>query len=405
MYELKILLFSQWFEPEPTFKGLDFAKALILLGHEVEVLTGFPNYPGGKVYDGFKIKPYLKEVVDGVVVHRVALYPDHGKSAIKRIFNYVSFGFSSFLFGLFNAGRYDVIYVYHPPLTTGISAALFGFFRRKPFVIDIQDLWPDTLSATKMINNQRILSVVGFFCKWVYRRASQIVVLSPGFKDRLEKDGVPTDKISVIYNWCKESAMNVNDERVQLPAGFNIVFAGNLGHAQGIPSLIEGAKIVSQENLNVNLVLIGDGVALEDAKLIVSEKRISNVHFIPRVPMEKISNYLHQADALLVHLTDDELFRITIPSRTQAYLRAGRPILMGVAGDASQLINDACAGITFKPDTPQYFADAVKILLSKSEHELAEMGANGINFYNKNLSLLSGILKFQNVFEKAVNSK
>ncbi len=249
---MKILLFSQWFEPEPTFKGLEFAKALISIGHEVEVLTGFPNYPGGKIYEGFTIKPYLRTEVDGVVVHRVALYPDHGKSALKRILNYASFGFSSFWFGLFNAGRYDVIYVYHPPLTTGISAALFGLLRRKPFVIDIQDLWPDTLSATKMINNQFALSVVGFFCRWVYKRAAQIVVLSPGFKDRIKNDGIPIDKITVIYNWCKESAMSVSDETPQFPPGFNVVFAGNIGHAQGVPSLIEAARILSKDSLVVN---------------------------------------------------------------------------------------------------------------------------------------------------------
>ncbi|TOF61791.1 glycosyltransferase WbuB, partial [Vibrio parahaemolyticus] len=127
---MKILLLTQWFEPEPTFKGLLFAQELRRQGHEVEILTGFPNYPGGKVYDGYKILPYQKEILDGFTIHRAPLYPSHDSSAIKRILNYLSFSVSSTIIGLLKVRSVDVIYSYHPPLTTSISAALLGIFKR-----------------------------------------------------------------------------------------------------------------------------------------------------------------------------------------------------------------------------------------------------------------------------------
>ena len=142
---MKILIVTQWFEPEPTFKGMLFARELVARGHEVEVLTGFPNYPGGKVYPGYRIRPWVRERLDGIDVLRVALYPSHDNSSLRRAFNYVSFAFSAAVIGTALIRKPDVIYAYHPPITVGLAAAAIGLFRRAPFVYDIQDLWPDTV--------------------------------------------------------------------------------------------------------------------------------------------------------------------------------------------------------------------------------------------------------------------
>jgi glycosyltransferase involved in cell wall biosynthesis len=203
----RILLLTQWFDPEPTFKGLVFARELVSQGFEVEVLTGFPNYPEGKLYPGYKIKWLQREVIDGVQITRVPLYPNHDQSAIKRVLNYASFAASSLIYGLFMAKRADVIYAYHPPLTVGVTASLLRLLRRIPVVYDIQDMWPDTLRATGMLNNARALNVVAAVCGWVYRRVDHIVVLSPGFKRLLTARGVPERKLEVIYNWADEAAL------------------------------------------------------------------------------------------------------------------------------------------------------------------------------------------------------
>jgi glycosyltransferase involved in cell wall biosynthesis len=242
---LRVLLLTQWFEPEPSFKGLGFAKELIKQGLEVEVVTGFPNYPIGKLYPGFKIKPIQRELIDGVKITRVALYPSHDRSAIRRLLNYASFAFSSLLYCLFYVRNVDVIYAYHPPLTTGVTASLLRMIRRIPVVYDIQDLWPDTLRTTGMLNNEIVLSIVGMICNQVYKQVDQIVVLSPGFKSLLIERGVPEKKIEVIYNWADEERLKVaaNNLPIGFPCSdeFRLLFAGNMGTPQALGAVLEAA--------------------------------------------------------------------------------------------------------------------------------------------------------------------
>lgn len=401
---MKILLLTQWFDPEPTFKGLAFARELKRQNVEVDVITGFPNYPGGKVYSGYKISLFRREEIEGVTVNRVPLYPNHGPSALKRIFNYVSFFLTSMIYGLFRRQKFDVIYVYHPPLTTVLSAAIISFFRRTPFVVDIQDLWPDTLASTGMLTNKRILKIVNSVCNFVYRRAAKIVVLSPGFKDKLVSRGVPGKKIEVIYNWSdEENLRNHVKSDVVLPKGkFNVVFAGNLGLAQGLPSIIAAAKILQDDGVNANLILVGSGLAKSNAEKMVSEQELSNVIFVPRVSPAEIGDILQQADALLVHLIKDDLFSITIPSRTQAYLACGRPIIMAVNGDAAELVRNADAGVICESDNPASIAEGVKSLVSLTTEELQTLGDNGSAFYNEKLCIHEGVKKFIAIFDQVV---
>lgn len=402
---VKILILTQWFDPEPTFKGILFAQALRDAGHEVEVLTGFPNYPGGKVYDGYKISLYQQEVIDGITVHRAPLYPSHDSSALKRVFNYASFAMSSTIIGMLKTRNVDVIYSYHPPLTTTLSALLLGFFKRVPFVVDVQDLWPDTLAATGMLNNKKILSVVGKICNFVYKRASKIVVLSPGFKAKLISRGVPENKVEVIYNWCNEPAL-INSDccDVKLPdnGNLNLLFAGNLGLAQGLPAIVDASEILQRKGVKVNIVFLGDGVSKSDAISTSQKKCLENVFFLPRVPMQQVGSLLFASDMLLVHLNDDELFRITIPSRTQANLAVGKPIVMGVKGDAADLIKESGAGVTCTPNSPSALAEAIEEIALKSDAEREIMGRKAKDFYYSKLSLKKGVERFVTVFEEVI---
>ncbi|HCC5835533.1 glycosyltransferase family 4 protein [Citrobacter farmeri] len=399
---MKVLLLTQWFDPEPTFKGLAFAKELKKQNVEVDVITGFPNYPGGKVYNGYKISFFQREEYEGITVNRVPLYPHHGRSALKRIANYISFFSTSMIYGLFRRNKADVIYAYHPPLTTALSAAIISIFRRTPFVVDIQDLWPDTLASTGMLTNKKILNIVNSVCNFVYRRAAKIVVLSPGFKQRLISRGVPADNIEVIYNWSdEENLRNYQKSSVVLPAEkFNVVFAGNLGLAQGLPAIIAAARLLQESGTDANVILVGSGLARSEAERIVAEQKIDNVIFIPRVPPAEIGDILQQADALLVHLINDELFSITIPSRTQAYLACGKPIVMAVNGDAAELVRNADAGVICESDNPESIAAGIKHLASLTTEELHIMGCNGSSYYNEKLSLHEGVKKFIAIFNQ-----
>lgn len=402
---MRILMLTQWFDPEPTFKGLAFAKELVRMGHEVEVLTGFPNYPGGKLYDGYKVRLLQRENIDGISVLRVPLYPSHDGSALRRIANYASFAFSAAFMGALLVKPADVMYVYHPPATVGFAASVISMVRRIPFVYDIQDLWPDTLAATGMLNNPGILRLVERGCRFIYRQAAKIVVLSPGFKEMLVTRGVPAKKIEMIYNWCdeeniqRESDATGLDEKFGLAGKFNIVFAGTMGKAQALDGVLDAAKIINCSQQKVQFVFVGGGIDVERLKQRSVDMGLHNVLFLPRMPMQDIGSVLTRADVLLVHLRDDPLFKITLPSKTQAYMASGRPILMAVRGDAARLVENAEAGLTCIPEDSQSIAAAVERFCRMSRQELDDMGERGRKFYEAELSLAVGVNKFESVFK------
>lgn len=404
---LRILLITQWFDPEPTFKGLAFAHALRERGHDVQVITGFPNYPGGEVYSGYKLKWFQRETMDGVEVCRLPLYPSHDGSAIGRALNYISFAITSCLFGILFSRKADVIYAYHPPLTVGMSAAVAGFFRRTPVVYDIQDMWPDTLKATGMLNNPKALSLIGWICKWIYRRAAALVVLSPGFKQLLVERGVSEQKVKVIYNWCDAKALSQPTTLIK-PEGmqnrFNVVFAGTMGRAQALDAVITAAAIVAKTHPFIQFVFVGGGMDVERLKQFALDQSPENVLFLPRMSMTDVAQVLYAADLLMVHLREDPLFAITVPSKTQAYMAVGKPILMAVRGDAANIIRDAECGIVVEPEQADQIARAVIDCSQLSEDRLVEMGQKGLAYYQKNLSIQTGVDEFVKIFNSVQSS-
>jgi colanic acid biosynthesis glycosyl transferase WcaI len=401
---MRILLFSQWFDPEPTFKGLVFARELVRQGYDIEFVTGFPNYPGGKLYTGFKIKLIQRECIDGVHITRLPLYPSHDNSSIKRIINYVSFAFAALVYGLFIAKRADVMYAYHPPLTVGIAASFISWVRGIPLVYDIQDMWPDTLRATGMLRNNQALAFVGLVCRWVYKRADHLVVLSPGFARFLVQRGVPEGKVEVIYNWANESVLMHPLQKGLYPfvrlTNFKVMFAGNMGKAQALDSVLEAAVILQERGSRASFVMVGGGLEVERLKVRVHHLRLENVVFLPSVPMSEVGALLALADVLLVHLRKDPLFEVTIPSKTQAFMCVGKPLLMAVNGDAADLVIRARCGITVEPENPQQLADKVDAFAAMPIIELKNMGENASRFYRENLSLQVGVSKFASVFQR-----
>lgn len=404
---MNVLLLTQWFDPEPTFKGLAFAKELQKQGHNVQVLTGFPNYPGGKVYDGYKLKFFQKETINDVSILRVPLYPSHDNSGLKRVFNYISFAFMAMLFGIFFVKKTDVIYAYHPPLTVGVAAIIIKLFRRIPIVYDIQDLWPDTLKSTGMINNSKILTFIGYICSLVYKYVDHIVVLSPGFKETLIQRKVPEDKITVIYNWCDEETLNTPVELSiqfkQLMSGkFNIVFAGNIGRAQALDVIIEVARSLKLSYPHIQFIMVGNGTEKQRLKEIVVSEQIGNVVFLPQQSMKDVGAILRASDALLVHLRKDKLFEITVPSKTQAYMSIGRPIIMAVPGDAAELIIKSKSGKVAESEDSLSIKKAIVDIYSLTIEDREMLSRNAKAFYNLNLSIQQGVNKFVNVFNQVV---
>lgn len=406
---VRVLLLTQWFDPEPTFKGMVFARELVRQGFEVEVLTGFPNYPGGKLYPGYRMRWLQRETIDGVQVTRVPLYPSHDQSALRRILNYVSFAAFALFHGLFSVRRCDVIYAYHPPLTVGLAASFIRLFRRIPVVYDIQDMWPDTLRATGMIGNPTALSVVEKVCRWVYRGVDHIVVLSPGFKRLLGERGVPAEKIDVICNWADEASLAapVGALPSNFPGAdrFRIVFAGNMGKAQALEAVLDAAALLQKRKAKVSFVFVGGGVDVAKLKAQVAALALDNVVFIPPVPMSEVGTLLNNADALLVHLRRDPLFEITIPSKTQAYMAVGKPLLMAVDGDAADLVRQSGGGVVAISEDAPSIAEAAQSLAMLAPEELTAMGRRAQEYYREQLALRVGVSRFGAIFSKLAVSR
>ncbi len=410
---MNILYLTQWFDPEPFFKGSNYVKKIRERDEvdSIQIITGFPNYPGGKLYDGYKIKLWQNDLINNVSVIRSALYPSHSNSPIGRIINYLSFVLSSIFTALFNTHKFDIIYVYHPPITIGLTALVLKMIFKKPYVYEIQDLWPDTLKSTGMINNRFLLNIMRGITSLIYKNADSIIVISPGFKDVLIKRGINSDKISVIYNCCDEKniyPLESDEElsiKLNLKNTFNIMFAGNMGKAQALDSVLDAAKIVSKELKDIKFVFIGGGVNVDKLKTKSVELNLTNTIFLNAVPTNEIGKYFSIADVMLVHLKKDPLFKITIPGKTQAYLAAAKPIIMCVEGNAAELIVRAKAGLTCTPEDATGLANTIVEMYNMPRNKILQIGLNGERFYNGELALDVGLKKLMKVFCSTLNNE
>ena len=402
-------MLTQLFQPEPNhLKGLVFAKEMVRLGHSVEVLTGFPNYPGGSIYKGYRQRWRMRELLDSVPVIRVPLFTDHSSSAVRRALCYASLALSACILGVFLVKKTDVVHVYQGPATLVLPAIVLKLLFGVPYVLDVQDLWPESVIGSGMLRSRYISSILHFWCDLTYRLATKIVVLSPGYKQAIMQRGVPADKIEVVYNWCDDSqgtasAGEDNTDSFGLNGYFNVIYAGNLGSVQALDSVVRAAELLKDEFPHLRMVFVGDGVDGDRLKKNVDNGKITNVRFIPRQPVERISAILKKSDALLIHLRDDPLSRIGIPQKTQAYLAAGRPIIMAMRGDAANLLKSACAGVTCEQENPESIAAAIRMLVQMSPEERNIMAVNGRRYYLDNLSFSVGSRLMENILVGAAN--
>lgn len=385
---MRILLLTQWFPPEPQRLLLELALSLQEAGHEVTVLTGFPNFPAGTLYPGYRLRFFQREQIEGVPVIRVPLYPDHSRSAIKRALNIVSFAVAAAVLGPWLTPRVDVIHVIHPPLTVALPAWILSRVKRVPFTYEIQDMWPETLRSTGMVNSERVLDWIGRLANWVYRRAAAIRVISPGFRENLMTKGVPANKIRVISNWVDTNfyrPMDANPElatKLGLSGRFNIMFAGMMGPAQDLETVVEAATLLG-DLPDVQFVLVGDGNDMPRLQQLVEQRGLANVRFLGRFPPDDMPGLYALADVLLIHLRDDPLFRITIPHKTFAYMASGKPILAAVEGDVAAVVQAAGAGLTCPQGNPKVLAETVRRFHAMPAAERQTMATNGRKAVNE----------------------
>ena len=406
---MRLLILSQYYKPEPIPKPAELAQALRQHGDDVTVITGFPEYPAGKLYDGYRLGIVRREEIDGVRVIRTFEYPYHGIRALGRFANYLSFMLSAPIGSLF-APKLDAIYVWHPPLTVGVSAWVVARLRGIPFVYDVQDIWPEAAVLAGVLKPGLLVRCLSALERFVYRQADHLLVVTDGARSNLISKGVPAEKISVMPHWFDLSLFQPQDaavcnclrEQHGWGGKFVLLFAGNLGLVQGLETVIRAAELLRNETL-IQFVFVGDGADKSRLQSLVKSLELTEqVQFVERQPMDRIPAYMAAADGLLVHLKWSELSNFVIPTKTLAYLASGKPIIMAMHGAAAQLLQDAGAGCVVPPDDPVELAAAVRKFVALPPEERAAMGSRGKDYLARNLSKDIIIPRYRAILERLV---
>ncbi len=388
---MRILFVTQFFWPETRTAPINLgalAEDLAAKGHEVLVITGFPNHPLGRIYEGYAIRPWQWEEARGFKILRLPLYPDHSNSLAKRVLNFGSFSLSATTLGIVLTRGFqpDVIFAYFAPITAAWTVRVIRAFRHAPVVYWITDLWPENFRAAGMNMSERTYRWLRRFEDWGYKQANAICVDSPGYKKNLVAKGVPGDKIHVVAEWADETLFypverdDVLGETYGLAGKFNIVYGGNLGPVQKLDTVIHAAREVMDLE-DVQFVFIGDGTEEGALKALAQRFELENVRFIPRQPMERMRDFFAWADVLLVHLQRTPIFELQLPSKVLAYMACARPILNGVAGTVAEIIEDAQCGLSCVPEDPTSMAELVRTFYSMPKTKREEMGQRGREAY------------------------
>lgn len=380
---MRILVLSQYYAPEPISKPVEVARGLKARGHEVTVLTGLPNYPTGRLYPGYRLRPLQREVIDGIPVLRVMLYPSHGSSVAGRILNFCSFMAASVLGALFT-GPCDAIYVRHPPSTIGVSAWLIGLMKGAPFVHDVQDIWPESGVWSGMLRHRFLIESVRRVELFVCARAARILVVTEGARRHLVGQGVPAEKVSVASQLLDESMFAAADpararairDEYRLEGRFVVIFTGNIGLVQGLEPVLDAALALKDEP-RIAFLLVGDGTERERLARKAAAMGLTNVIFAGRHPEAEMPHFLAAADAALLSLKYAEVCEFSIPLKTFAYLAARRPIVAAIRGAAADLVERAGAGVVVPPEDARALAAAVLGLSRMDADERRRLGEAG----------------------------
>lgn len=382
---MKILVFSQYYWPEG-FRINEVAKTLAERGLEVEVLTGKPNYPEGKVFSGYRAAGCQRETWSGIPIHRIPLMP-RGSGGMRLALNYLSFIFSGLLFGpwLLRKKRFDAIFIYAPsPILQALPAIFLGWLKGCPVVLWVQDLWPESLSATGHVRNRLILKLVEQVVRFIYRHSDLLLVQSKAFIAPV-RALAPGARIEYFPNSVDDTfAVQAQGELPVVDGleGFSVMFAGNIGAAQAVEVIVEAAHLL-KEQTDIHFVVLGDGSCREWMLQQVKERGLTNLHLPGRFPVETMPGFMQKASALLATLADREIFAATVPNKVQAYMAAGRPIIACLPGEGARLVAEAGAGIGVRAEDGAELAEAVLRLYRMSKSERDKMGRNGRAYFHE----------------------
>lgn len=391
---MKFLIVTQYFWPE-TFSINDLAKTLRDQGNEVTVVTGKPNYPDGKLFDGYRAAGIQREAYDSDIdVFRVPMRPRGKNRALDLFLNYASFVCSGLaLFPYVLRGRsFDAILVFAGSPNVALPAIPLKWLKKAHLAIWVLDLWPESLSATGYVRNPLVLRVIGWVVRFTYGCADTVLVQSPAFVEPVERF---CRRGKVIYYPNSSLALDAPESQTtKLPSAlsetlrckFCVVFAGNIGSAQAVETLVEGASLLVDLS-DVRLVLVGSGSRLSWVQQAVLDRGLENVLLPGRFPVSAMPELFHRASCLLVTLKGDEIFSYTVPAKLQAYLAAGKPIIAALNGEGARVVLEARAGLTCPAEDSEGLARCVRLLHAMSADERQRLGDSGRRYFSEHFEM------------------
>ena len=364
------------------------------------VVTANPNYPTGRVYDGYKSAGRTREVYRGFTVQRCPVFPSRDSSALKRLATYGSFAASSSWYGRRILASAHVTLVYSSPALAATAAITARILHGTPYVLWVQDLWPDTIFATGFLQagpTRKLAEwLVGGFTQTAYRLASHVAVITPGMRDLLLERGVPEDKVSVVYNWVDEEVMRPVPPTGNMRRNLGIpdtdiilMYAGGHGLAQRLQSWVTALAQV-RDLPDLHLVFVGEGPEKAGLVELATSLHLRNAHFLPRVDRSEVVGLIAESDAQVISLADDPLFGITLPSKTQSSLACAKPIVASLRGDLAEILRQAQAGWVADPENPESIAAIMRKAHQAGREGLQRMGDRGRDYYLQHMSEETG---------------
>lgn len=385
---MRVLIVSQHFYPE-LFRINAVAVSLARMGFNVDVLTGMPNYPKGVCFSGYEGSWLKKGDYEGVGVYRVPIFLRGRARNIELILNYCSFLLAATLFGGFwLSKKYDVVFCYATsPLLQAIPAIYLARKNQAPLVLNVQDLWPESVSATNRIQSPVIINLLSKVVSWIYSRANLILIQSEGFYQSILRV-CPNALIQYWPNSVEPSFYQnkifdqIPDELSEIFAddSFKVTFAGNIGSAQAIETIIEAADILKNVP-TIKIILIGDGSKRKWGVAESLKRGLKNIHFPGSYPENNIPLIYKKSSCLLVSLLDKDIFNSTIPNKIQGYLALGKPIIGSINGAGALVINNANAGIVSAAEDSIMLAEKILEMSKLSRDELSNFGKNGRDYF------------------------
>lgn len=382
---MRILVVSQYFWPE-NFRINDLVKGLIRRGHEVSVLTGKPNYPGGDYFEGYGFLKGRKDSYFGAEVFRVPLITRRKGSGFWLAMNYLSFALFACLFGPFLCkGRYDAIFVFEvSPITVGLPAIVMKKIKKAPIYFWVLDLWPESLSSSGKLKFGYITFLVELLVRFIYKHSDMILASSKGFVSRIRSLASKGSVINYFPNFIEESIDRKENYSAEVayafPDGFKVMFAGNIGYSQAFPTILEAVEKLKNYK-DIQWIILGDGRMAKWVKQqIVSKGLQANIHMAGQYPQESMPYFYANVDALLVSLKKEPNFELTVPGKVQSYLFSSKPVIASLDGEGAFLIKEAKAGVSCPTEDSDALSEAVLKLYRMDKKELKALGENGFKY-------------------------